>query len=85
MSTPSEGFEPPEDMIGVDPAKVEWPDAMYAVVKPGDHVLVAFTHSPPLDQLQGLADRLVERFPGVEFTWMADASIVVLREEDRDG
>lgn len=53
------------------------------VIRPGDKVLIAVPKEITLDQAQGLADDLREKFPGVDFGVLVGATgMAVQRAQD---
>ena len=54
----------------------------HAVIEPGSRVLVAVDRSLSLEHAQRMSDRMRERFPGVEFTWVEASAIAVMPPDD---
>ena len=61
-------------MAKLSPIKVE----LHATIEPGSSVLLTIDHDVSADELQTIRDRIKERFPGVEFTFVRASGIAVM-------
>lgn len=74
-----EGLRPPTG--GSSPPSV--PDALAAlVVRPGDRVLLEVDAGFSLSQIDHVRETLTERFPGVEFTFLAGVHVSAIEHGD---